>query len=148
MKMKNQILKQAILVLLTMLIFISVSIAGITKLPPGSETSTTQKMKFDGIWAGPANVTLIKELNGYIILQGKDQASTWLARGVINGNQIICRGSGVTNGGHQFIYESSLTLKGAILQDSWKAIFSEGKELKGNDVLEKVEVEKHKKLSR
>jgi len=118
---------------------ISTAIAGLVKLPPGE--ATQQTLKFDGVWVGHGNITLIKQLDGYIILQGKDKVSTWWARGIINGNQVTCRGSGVTNNGMPFVYESSITFEGGILKDSWKAIFPEGKELQGDEKLKPVVVE-------
>ena len=137
--MRNHVIKATIYVLIMMLGTLSVANAGAIKSASASEQPLTQVMKYDGIWAGPGNVTLIKQLDGYVILQGKDKASTWSARCVINGNKLACRGSGVSNVG-QFVYESSMTFENGILKDSWKAIFPEGKELQGDDVLNRVEV--------
>jgi hypothetical protein len=120
----------------------SIAHADIVRIPSDSGPSAKLEMTFDGIWVGPNNVTLIKQLDGYIVLQGKDSMSTWWARGVINGDTITCRGSGVTNNGDQFVYESTMELKDDdVLEDSWKAIFVEGKTLQGDDALKKVKVQ-------
>jgi len=101
----------------------------------GSVDTVKTGKSFDGVWKGQGNVTLIKQLKRYVILQGKDAQSTWSAKGVIKGKQLICRGNGVTNGGNQFVYESTMTLKNGILIDQWKAIFSTEKTLEGKDEL-------------
>jgi hypothetical protein len=97
--------------------------------------------QFDGIWKGLANVTLIKELRGYVILQGKDAQSTWSAKCVIKENQLICRGEGVTNHDIPFVYESIMTFEKGILIDKWKAIFSTEKTLEGTDELKLLELD-------
>lgn len=142
--MNNHIIKQSILLLLFVSPITYASIE-IIKSPSDSSPTTQKKMKVDGVWVGKGNITLIKQLDGYVILQGKDQISTWSAKGIINKNKILCRGSGVTNNGKHFIYESSLTLEGDVLKDTWKVIFAEGKEKKGKDLLKILKVEQPKK---
>lgn len=138
--MRNFVIKNTVFVLFMFMGTFSIANAGAVRIPSVSQHSPVHEMKFDGVWVGPGNVTLIKQLEGYVILQGKDKASTWWARGVISGNKLTCRGSGVGNGS-QFVYESSIVFENGTLKDSWKAIFPEGKELQGDDVLVRVEVE-------
>ncbi|MEN8121545.1 MAG: DUF1987 domain-containing protein [Bacteroidota bacterium] len=95
------------------------------------ESAIEKELMFDGIWIGSANVTLIKQLKGYVILQGKDKASTFSAHGVINGNELICRGNGITNTEDHFVYESTMVFKREILTDKWKTIFPDGKVKEG-----------------
>ena len=95
---------------------------------------------FDGVWAGAANVTLIKEMKGILILQGKDPESTWSARCAKKGSTAICRGSGIRNEGEQFVYESTLTLKDGGLEDAWKATFAENQSVAGKDLLKLVPI--------
>lgn len=142
--MRNRVTRHMFLVWVILLATLSTASAGLARVPPGSEQSTPAEKRFDGIWLGPektGSVTLIKELRGYVILQGKDKVSTWWARGVISGNTMICRGSGATEDGQQFVYESSLTFKDGSLRDAWKAIFAEGQTLQGDDTLKKAEIE-------
>jgi len=106
---------------------------------PGSEQSSVRETKFDGIWIGHGSNLLIKQFEGYIIFQGKDSASTWQAKGVINGDRILCRGNGTTNNGDQFVYESTLILKDGILKDSWKVILPGGRENQGEDTFKRLE---------
>jgi len=78
----------------------------------GGEQSSESAQKFDGVWVGRGNVTLVKGLKGYVILQGKDPTSTWSAKGIIHGNTLICRGTGEQNDGATLVYESTMTLEG------------------------------------
>ena len=121
---------------------ISSSFASLSRSPSGSELTNSSELIFDGVWTGIGNVTLIKQFDGHVVLQGKDSVSTWSATGVINGNTVICRGHGLTNEGQQFVYESAMTFKEGTLQDTWKVIFSDGKAIEGSDALEKLEVRK------
>ncbi len=89
--MRNHVTKTTIYVLIMILGTLSVANAGALRFPSGSQQPLSQVLKYDGIWAAPGNVTLIKQLDGYVILQGKDKASTWWARCVINGNKLTCR---------------------------------------------------------
>ena len=138
--MKKQFLKQLVIVSATLACLISLAAATIVKVPAGSQQPEKKAVTFDGVWAGKGNITLIKQLDGFIILQGKDSTSTWSARGIIQGSTAVCRGNGITNKGVQFIYESTITLKGKTLLDSWKAVFIGGKEIKGKEMLEKVKI--------
>jgi hypothetical protein len=107
----------------------------------GAQTPT----KFEGIWAGPQNVTLIKELKGYAMLQGMDKMSAWSARCVADGDRLVCRGSGAArdaNESAEFAFESTVTRKGSTLSDDWKATFPAGKVLQGVDTLRPLELEK------
>ncbi|MBF0137017.1 MAG: hypothetical protein H7833_09075 [Magnetococcus sp. DMHC-1] len=118
------------------LVFLSFFVGNPDQASAGIGQRQSSELKFDGVWiGGDTNVTLIKELNGYIIFQGKDHISTWSAKGVINGDKITCRGTGITNEGHEFVYESMITYNNGILNDSWKAFFAGGKILEGNDKL-------------
>lgn len=103
------------------------------------------KLTFDGIWLGPGNITLIKQFSGYVIFQGNDKVSSWSARGIIKGNQLICRGYGVTNTNKHFVYESIMTLKSNILEDKWKATFMDGEILEGKDDLKLIKPDELKK---
>jgi len=137
--MKNRAIKQIFILFFLLVGNILIVTAGFVE-SPGNISPSEKAITFEGIWVGPGNVTLIKQLDGYVIFQGKDNISTWWARGVIDGNKITCRGSGVTSIGIPFVYESDITLEGDILKDEWKAIFSGGKELQGNDKLKRIEI--------
>lgn len=143
--MRNRVTRHMVLLLAILLGTLSTASASFeVVVRQDGEQSTPAEKRFDGIWVGPektGSVTLIKELRGEVILQGKDRMSTWWARGVINGNTMICRGSGVTDDGQPFVYESSLTFKDGRLGETWKAIFHQGQELQGNDTLKKIELE-------
>ena len=109
-------------------------------------------MKFEGVWVGPSNVTMIKELKGYVLLQGMDDQSAWSAKCVVDGNRLTCRGSGASKvakgeskGGEdfaEFAFESTITYAEARLRDHWKATFPAGKELEGTDFLRNIEIRK------
>lgn len=94
-----------------------------------------QDMKFEGVWVRPGSATLIKQFHNYLALSGKDEASAWSARCVLGGPKAVCRGSGTTTTGFQFVYESVLVLDGATLRDTWRAQFPGEQELRGDDVL-------------
>ena len=97
------------------------------------ENTIKKELIFDGIWIGSANVTLIKQLKNHVIFQGKDKASTWSAQGVIMNNELTCSGSGITNSGEHFIYESSMIAKNEMLIEKWKATFPDGKVKEGKN---------------
>ena len=140
--MRNRVTRHMFLLWVILLATLSTASADLCCQAESSQP--LPKSSFDGIWLGPektGSVTLIKELRGYVILQGKDKASTWWARGVISGNTMICRGSGVTDDGQPFVYESSLTFKDGSLRDAWKAIFADEQTLQGDDTLKKAEIE-------
>lgn len=114
---------------------------------PGSGGAAEQArppgLAFDGVWVGPAygNVTLVKELKDTVVLQGKDNQSTWSARGIKSGKSLVCRGSGITNDGVEFVYESTITAKDGApgeLEDAWAATFPNGEVLRGKDVLKRL----------
>ena len=109
-------------------------------LRPSQSTGKPAK-KFDGVWLGKGNVTLIKEFESYILLRGKDAASTWSATGIIQGSRVICRGEGITNDSIRFVYESELTIKDSVIIDKWKASFPEGKTLEGEGELKELSLE-------
>jgi len=102
------------------------------------ENTIERELIFDGVWIGSSNVTLIKQLKGYVIFQGKDKATTWSARGVIKGNELTCHGNGVTNSGEQFVYKSIMILKNEILNETWKAIYPDGKVKEGKGKLKLI----------
>lgn len=146
--LKLEKMKNVMLLLLAYLLVNNVSAKKPTNnedFEPGPIDTVNVTKKFDGVWKGPGNVTLIKQLKGYVILQGKDAQSTWLAKGVIKGEQIICRGNGLTNKGTPFVYESMMTLKNGKLVDQWKAIFSEEKTLEGKDELVLLKIDQKMK---
>jgi hypothetical protein len=111
---------------------------------------------FDGVWSIQTgkygkNAQLISEIvtpaetkekvrKSYVIY-GKDSWSTWSAIGVIEDGVLVSRGSGVTNNGISFIYESeiSIDLETGHLLDDWQATFSKSEKLKGKDVLHRLD---------
>jgi hypothetical protein len=97
-----------------------------------------QDMKLEGVWARPGSVTLIKQFHNYLALHGKDEASAWSARCVLGARKVTCRGTGTTTTGYEFVYESVLTLDGANIKDSWRAVFPGDQELRGDDTLRPI----------
>jgi hypothetical protein len=129
-----------IVVFFCILVFSPVANAGIG-VPIGRAQSDDHKLLFDGVWVSPSgSVTLIKEFQGYVIFQGKDAISTWGAQGVIKGNKVVCRGSGMDDSGNHFVYESNIHFEGGSLKESWKAIFPGGKEMLGNDTYKQLDM--------
>lgn len=134
--MRNKTINRLILLFLFTLGLFSIAIAGIVNTD--IKHPDNQKLKIDGIWVGKGNVTLIKQFDGYVILQGKDEMSTWHAKGVINNNTVTCRGSGESSNGKHFIYESTLTFKNNRLNDLWKVTYAKDIKVTGNDSLVKL----------
>lgn len=95
---------------------------------------------FDGVWAKPGAVTLIKQFPKHLMLQGKDEASAWSAQCMLADGRGSCRGSGYTITGQHFAFESQIALEGSALRDRWRAIFADGKDLNGDDLLQPVAV--------
>lgn len=95
---------------------------------------------FDGVWAKPGAVTLIKQFPKHLMLQGKDEASAWSAQCMLADGRGSCRGSGYTITGQHFAFESQIALEGNALRDRWRAIFADGKDLNGDDLLQPVAV--------
>jgi hypothetical protein len=95
---------------------------------------------FDGVWASAANITLIKEMRTYLIMQGKDAESTWSAHCVKKGASATCRGSGVRNEGEQFVYESTMTAKDGGIEEAWRATFAGAQVVEGKDALKPVPI--------
>ena len=102
------------------------------------KSTIVKELMFDGIWLGSANVILIKQLKGHIIFQGKDKISTWSGHGVINENELTCRGHGMTNSDDHFVYESTMIFKNEVLIDKWKSIFPDGKVKEGKNDLKLI----------
>jgi len=71
---------------LALLVLGTISIAriNVVELRSPSQPSTQQELQFDGIGVGLDNVTLIRQLDGCVILQGKDHVPTWWAKGAIS----------------------------------------------------------------
>ena len=118
---------------------LSIAIA-LAALATAATAQVSAGKNFDGIWAGEANVTLIKEMKTYLITQGKDPESTWSTRCVKKGTSATCRGSGVRNEGEVFVYESTLTLKDGGIEEAWKATFPDAQVVEGKDLLKPVPV--------
>ncbi|MBX3602905.1 MAG: hypothetical protein KIS83_09445 [Rubrivivax sp.] len=95
---------------------------------------------FDGVWAKPGAVTLIKQFPKHLMLQGKDEASAWSAQCMLAEGRGTCRGSGYTITGQHFAFESQIALEGNGLRDRWRAVFADAKELTGDDLLQPVAV--------
>jgi len=114
----------------------------------GKTSAGDKNQKFDGVWVGKFSVSIIKQLKGSVVLQGKDKGTTWSALGSIKGNTLICRGRGVTNSGTQFAYESTIELRAGQLIDTWKAIYPDGKILKGKETLRAVSLAQLRKSQR
>ncbi len=104
----------------------------------GSRNPLAQDLRFEGVWARPGSVTLIKQFPKHLVLQGKDEASVWSARCVLGGGKAVCRGHGFTITGYDFAYESVVTLEDGGLRDVWRAVFPDAKDLTGNDLLRSV----------
>lgn len=96
--------------------------------------------RFDGVWAKPGAVTLIKQFPKHLMLQGKDEASAWSAQCMLAEGRGTCRGSGYTITGQHFAFESQIVLEGNGLRDRWRAVFADAKELTGDDLLQPVAV--------
>jgi len=112
--------------------------AGLDLTRSGETSARDKKQKFDGLWVGKLSVTIIKQLKGSVVLQGKDRGTTWSALGSIKGNTLICRGRGVSNSGTPFAYESTIELRSGKLIDTWKAIYPGGRILTGKEELRTV----------
>lgn len=104
----------------------------------GSRNPGAQDLRFEGVWARPGSVTLIKQFPKHLVLQGKDEASVWSARCVLGGGKAVCRGHGFTITGYDFAYESVVTLEDGGLRDVWRAVFPDAQDLRGNDLLRAV----------
>mgnify|MGYP000037557273 CR=1 FL=1 len=104
----------------------------------GNRAPGTTDLRFEGVWAKPGSVTLIKQFPKHLVLQGKDEASVWSARCVLGGGKAVCRGHGFTITGYDFAYESVVTLEGGQVRDVWRAVFPDAQDLSGNDVLRAV----------
>lgn len=103
-----------------------------------SRNPAAQDLRFEGVWARPGSVTLIKQFPKHLVLQGKDEASVWSARCVLGGGKAVCRGHGFTITGYDFAYESVVTLEAGGLRDTWRAVFPDAQDLTGNDLLRAV----------
>ena len=104
----------------------------------GTRNPGTTDLRFEGVWAKPGSVTLIKQLPKHLVLQGKDEASVWSARCVLGGGKAVCRGHGFTITGYDFAYESVVTLEAGQVRDVWRAVFPDAQDLSGNDLLRSV----------
>lgn len=104
----------------------------------GTRNPGTTDLRFEGVWAKPGSVTLIKQFPKHLVLQGKDEASVWSARCVLGGGKAVCRGHGFTITGYDFAYESVVTLEAGSLRDVWRAVFPDAQDLSGNDLLRPV----------
>lgn len=104
----------------------------------GTRNPGTTDLRFEGVWAKPGSVTLIKQFPKHLVLQGKDEASVWSARCVLGGGKAVCRGHGFTITGYDFAYESVVTLEGGQVRDVWRAVFPDAQDLSGNDLLRAV----------
>jgi hypothetical protein len=104
----------------------------------GSRNPGSNDLRFEGVWAKPGSVTLIKQFPKHLVLQGKDEASVWSARCVLGGGKAVCRGHGFTITGYDFAYESVVTLEGGQMRDVWRAVFPDAQDLTGNDLLSAV----------
>ncbi len=96
--------------------------------------------RFEGVWAKPGAVTLIKQFPKHLMLQGKDEASAWSAQCMLAQGRGTCRGSGYTITGQHFAFESEVSLEGNGLRDRWRAVFADAKDLTGDDLLQPVAV--------
>lgn len=138
--MKPHPLRQAAMaspLLLVLLAALSQPAAAQTPMA-GSRNPVAQDLRFEGVWARPGSVTLIKQFPKHLVLQGKDEASVWSARCVLGGGKAVCRGHGFTITGYDFAYESVVTLEGGALRDVWRAVFPDAQDLTGNDLLRSV----------
>ncbi len=116
---------------------------------PGEASPTPSSKKFDGIWMGPNNVTLMTDVGDAIVLHGKDAVSTWSATGIVTNDRVIVRGTGVTESDVHFGYESEVTLNpDGTVTDVWKAIFPGGRVQQGKDVMTRKGFEAATKGSR
>jgi hypothetical protein len=106
--------------------------------PISPARALAQDLKFEGLWARPGSVTLIKQFHNFLALHGKDEASAWSARCVLGDAKATCRGTGTTTTGFEFAYESVVTLDGANLRENWRALFPGEQELRGDDVLRPI----------
>ena len=104
----------------------------------GTRNPGTTDLRFEGVWAKPGSVTLIKQLPKHLVLQGKDEASVWSARCVLGGSKAVCRGHGFTTTGYDFAYESVVTLEAGQVRDVWRAVFPDAQDLSANDLLRSV----------
>lgn len=75
----------------------------------GTRNPGATDLRFEGVWAKPGSVTLIKQFPKHLVLQGKDEASVWSARCVLGGGKPICRRHGFTITGYDFAYEPQTT---------------------------------------
>lgn len=100
-----------------------------------SAATTAALARFDGAWGSKLGVSLIKAYSGYLLLTGRDTGSSWTAHCVLRGGNALCRGTGQTNDGQGFAFESTMALAGDRLIDDWRALFFEDNELKGKDAL-------------
>lgn len=132
----NHLARRAALPMLAALLALSTLPAlaqGTQNRNPGSAD-----LRFEGVWAKPGSVTLIKQFPKHLVLQGKDEASVWSARCVLGGGKAVCRGHGFTITGYDFAYESVVTLEGGQMRDVWRAVFPDAQDLTGNDLLAAV----------
>lgn len=104
----------------------------------GTRNPGSTDLRFEGVWAKPGSVTLIKQFPKHLVLQGKDEASVWSARCVLGGGKAVCRGHGFTITGYDFAYESVVTLEAGQVRDVWRAVFPDAQDLSGNDLLRAV----------
>ena len=109
--------------------------SGIAQDTSGTRNPTAQNLRFEGVWARPGSVTLIKQFPKHLVLQGKDEASVWSARCVLSGGNAVCRGNGFTITGYEFAYESVISVEAQGLKDVWRAVFPDAQDLKGEDLL-------------
>ena len=123
--------------------FLAASLAASLAMPAvaqdaGTRNPGTTDLRFEGVWAKPGSVTLIKQFPKHLVLQGKDEASVWSARCVLGGGKAVCRGHGFTITGYDFAYESVVTLEAGQVRDVWRAVFPDAQDLSGNDLLRQV----------
>jgi len=117
---------------------LAVSAGPVLAQDTGTRNPGATDLRFEGVWAKPGSVTLIKQFPKHLVLQGKDEASVWSARCVLGGGKAICRGHGFTITGYDFAYESVVTLEAGSLRDVWRAVFPDAQDLSGNDLLRSV----------
>ena len=104
----------------------------------GTRNPDTTDLRFEGVWAKPGSVTLIKQIPKHLVLQGKDEASVWSASCVLGGGKAVCRRHGFTITGYDFAYESVVTLDAGQVRDVWRAVFPDAQDLSANDLLRSV----------
>lgn len=102
------------------------------RVPAVSATQKESVSRWAGTWeASAGEIISVTEKDGFLDILGKDSASIYTCTGIIEGNSVLCYGSGMNHEINQrFIYRSQLKLSADGLEETWEAGFATGKEIK------------------